>query len=100
MSTEVEFSHNTDFAWKAAARYEAMTPNLGRGYCRINLVMDLCAADGVNGNNPLDWDRLLSADDFNFMHDVAGICRHMNRETGELGGCFLPRFTAHQHTAD
>jgi hypothetical protein len=88
----VDFSRNTERAILAAKRYEgfAGTP---RGYKRMNLVMDLTAADGVNGNRPLDWDRLLSADDFNFMHDIAGISRHINRETGELEGHFLPRFT-------
>lgn len=35
---------------------------------------------------------LLAADDFNFAHDVAGIVRHIDRETGKLGGCFVPRF--------
>ena len=87
-----EFSRNIREATKAAERYEAAFPQQ-RGYKRINLVMDLTAADGVNGNLPLDWDRLLTADDFNFMHDLSGICRHMNRETGKLGDCFLPRFT-------
>ena len=40
----------------------------------------------------LRLDALLKADDFNFMHDAFGICRHLNRETGELDGRFLPRF--------
>lgn len=35
---------------------------------------------------------LLTADDFNFGHDLAGIKRHINRQTGELENCFLPRY--------
>lgn len=35
---------------------------------------------------------LLDADDFNFMHDVAGISNHINRETGKLENCFVPRY--------
>ena len=56
---------------------------------RRTLRMDLCA---VGGSCPMDWDRLIEADDSNFAHDVFGIRRHMDRTTGQLGGCFLPRF--------
>lgn len=50
--------------------------------------------DMVNVHNavPMDFQRMLEADRFNFIHDVAGIARHMNRETGQLEGGFLPRF--------
>jgi len=37
---------------------------------------------------------LLSADDFNFAHDITGIANHLDREKGVLTGCFLPRFSA------
>jgi hypothetical protein len=40
----------------------------------------------------LDFRRLLAADDFNLSHDVFGIERHLNRSTGRLEHCFLPRF--------
>lgn len=40
----------------------------------------------------LDLARLLAADDFNFAHDVFGIMAHINRQTGELMNCFMPRF--------
>ncbi|MBK1793395.1 hypothetical protein JHL21_02645 [Devosia sp. WQ 349] len=91
------FSKNSDQAAKAAERYEQMTPPAARsGYERINLMMDLTAADGVNGNRPIDWDRLIAADDFNFLHDIGGISRHVDRTTGHLGGCFLPRHTLPQ----
>jgi hypothetical protein len=88
----IEFSKNVDKAAAACERYEAMAGNRS-GYKRINLMMDLTAADGVNGNSPLDWERLMAADDINFLHDLAGISRHIDRETGSLGGHFLPRFT-------
>ena len=39
---------------------------------------------------------LLAADDFNFTHDVFGIRRYLNRETGELGGHFVPRYAVQQ----
>lgn len=43
---------------------------------------------------PLRLEALLEADDFNFMHDAFGIARHIDRETGKLGNCFLPRYAA------
>lgn len=56
------------------------------------LHMDISA---VHANGcPLELDRLLKADDFNFTHDVFGIMRHINRKTGKLTGFFLPRCKA------
>lgn len=57
---------------------------------RQDWLMDI-AATHRNGM-PLRLKELAEADDFNFMHDVCGIRRHLNRDTGELGGCFVPRF--------
>ena len=54
--------------------------------------MDITATH-ANGN-PLRLDALADADDFNFAHDVFGICRHLDRSTGELTGFFSPRFSA------
>lgn len=58
-------------------------------YEPLTATMDLTAAH-ANGCR-LDLERFLAFDDFNFTHDVAGIARHMNRETGRLGDHFLPR---------
>lgn len=54
--------------------------------------MDITACH-ANGT-PIKLDALLAADDFNFGHDVFGIRRHINRRTGQLENCFLPRFAA------
>lgn len=62
-----------------------------KGYKPINLEMDLIACH-LNGN-PLKLKELLAADDFNFVHDLAGISRHINRETGALEDCFSPRYS-------
>lgn len=51
--------------------------------------MDLSATHS-NGC-PLDFDKLLAADDFTFLHDILGIARHLDRTTGKLGQCFVPR---------
>ena len=42
----------------------------------------------------LKLDELISADLGDFLHDVTGIYSHINRETGQLENCFLPRFAA------
>lgn len=56
----------------------------------MDIAMDLTATH-ANGC-PMDFDRMETADDFNLMHDVGGIARHLDRETGKLVGGFLPRF--------
>jgi hypothetical protein len=56
----------------------------------LSLTMDItaCHANGCN----LKLAELLTADDFDFVHDVFGIRRHINRMTGQLEDCFLPRY--------
>jgi len=51
--------------------------------------MDLCA---VHFRMPLDFERLAEAPDFEVAHDVGGIYRYLDRRTGELTDCFVPRF--------
>lgn len=70
-----------------AQRFEAAYGK-PEGYQRLNLIMDLEAAHIAC---PIDLPGLLAADPTTFGHDVGGISRHINRETGELGGCFVPR---------
>lgn len=53
------------------------------------MLLDLSAAHQTIG---LCLDELLAADDGNFGHDVFGIQRHMNRDTGKLENGFMPRF--------
>jgi hypothetical protein len=54
------------------------------------LMMDLSAANANDcGLRLADF---LAAPDYDFLHDVYGIYRHMNRETGKLEGCFIPRY--------
>lgn len=58
---------------------------------RTSTMMDLEACH-CNGN-PLDFKLLLGFPDFDFAHDICGIARHMDRETGQLKDCFSPRCT-------
>lgn len=75
-----------------ARRGEAMAREHGLPYNARDVVMDITAAH-LNGN-PLRLADLLAADEFNFAHDVWGITRHIDRETGKLSHHFLPRFSA------
>lgn len=52
--------------------------------------MDITACH-CNGN-PLRLDDLLTADAFNFSHDVFGTHRNLNRKTGVLENLFSPRY--------
>lgn len=67
-------------------------PNLlqhGVAVTSYDLEMDVTAA---HITCPLDLQKLLDADDLNFFHDICGIRAHLDRTTGELTDCFLPRF--------
>lgn len=56
---------------------------------KMSLEMDITA---VHLNDcPLDLEKLMWFDEFNFMHDVAGIQSHIDRNTGKLKDHFLPR---------
>ena len=50
----------------------------------------------VNGVDTLDLAKLLAAPQFDFVHDICGIARNMQRSNwpGKLGNCFLPRCSA------
>jgi hypothetical protein len=70
----------TNRALKMFPHLDAMT---------FNMDLTACHANGC----PLDLEKLLNAPDADFGHDVLGIARHIDRETGVLGDCFLPRCT-------
>lgn len=90
---------NTDNHLAACVRFENIAREPDAFGSRQSRMMDLAAADGHNGNAAIDWARLLAADDFNFVHDVAGIHNHIDRRTGRIESGFLPRF-ARVSTAD
>lgn len=56
---------------------------------RKSTVMDLICCH--NHACPLDFEKLLQADNFNLLHDVQGIRNCLNRTNGQLENCFLPR---------
>lgn len=62
----------------------------GIDYLGLEMDVTACHANGC----PLKLAELLGAKEFDFLHDIGGIHRHINRETGKLENCFLPRFAA------
>ena len=56
---------------------------------RLDIHMDVTACH-CNGT-PLDLEKMLKAPAVDFANDVLGIRRHIDRRTGKIGNCFLPR---------
>lgn len=61
---------------------------LGRNFTNVAMDVDAVHANGC----PLLLAELRDAPDGDFAHDIAGITIHLNRRTGKLEGCFLPRY--------
>lgn len=74
---------------KVAARTTAHAEQIGFEYDKETAEMDLTAAH-ANGC-PIDFVALLDSDASNFGHDVFGIRSNLDRTTGELRNCFVPR---------
>jgi hypothetical protein len=71
--------------------FKELYPSQSNRPSRLHLLMDLTAVQ-ANGN-PLYLRELLNAPPFDFAHDIYGIRRHLNRETGQLANCFVPRYS-------
>ena len=60
---------------------------------RINInEIVLTLNDVIASGCPLDVERWIAADDFNFTHDLVGILRHYDPATGGFSHHFVPRF--------
>ncbi len=64
--------------------FHAIPPEL-----RQDIEMDLCVVDAFN--YPLDFPRMLKAEAADLMHDIHGIRANLNRKSGKLDNCFVPR---------
>ncbi len=69
---------------------EMNSRGVGIGLDEFSLQMDIIATH-INGCK-LKLKELLAADTGNFLHDVCGIIRHLDRTTGKLIDCFVPRY--------
>ncbi len=81
---------------KIAKRAVKMAASFGLKYDHLSCVMDISSC---HAEIPLHLELLLTADDFNFSHDVFGIYKHINRNTAKMEGCFLPRYAQSQLAA-
>jgi hypothetical protein len=63
---------------------------------RQELLMDIeaCHSNGC----PLQLEALLNASEADFVHDVGGITAHLDRQTGTLTDCFVPRYAVQMHS--
>ena len=77
-------------AEKAIKQVKLIYPKISK----LDLIMNIVAVHNENGKLRLeDW---LNADDQNFYHDIFGIMRHIDKETGKLKNFFEPRFTDYE----
>lgn len=70
-------------------RAERIAAKLGVKFSACEMIMDLTACN-ANGCR-LDFAKLLAFPDADFAHDVFGVRRYIDRETGRITGHFLPR---------
>lgn len=70
---------------QAIMRARDRNPSLDTVAAAVDLTM--CHANGC----PLDFAKLAGADEFELSHDVYGIANHLERDTGQLRGEFVPR---------
>jgi hypothetical protein len=55
-----------------------------------DLMIDI-AATHLNGE-PLDLEKLAEMEYIDAHHDISGIQDNLNRDTGQLENCFMPRY--------
>jgi hypothetical protein len=74
--------------YEQAATNGTQATDSGREMLKIVMDLSLCHRLACK----LDLAGLLNADNSNFVHDIMGIRRHLNRQTGQLMQCFEPRY--------
>lgn len=84
---------------KIARKFCDIANNKGWKCCdAIDVEMDI---EAVHCNCiPLRLEDMLNADEFSLIHDICGINRNLNRETGQIENFFLPRFSKPEKTTD
>lgn len=80
-------------ALSVAIRAQELFQRVGVERERGEIVMDLALTHNAC---PIDFERLAEFSDGDFAHDISGISRHLNRITGELEDCFVPRCALRQ----
>jgi hypothetical protein len=85
--------------WKISSSDALLVSQIAQRAVREKLTQDVqdvsmdVTATHLNGN-PLRLAELLKASLANFGHDITGIHRHLDRNTGKLKDYFSPRYSA------
>ena len=80
-----------DIIQKIADRAVKLNPELDHTEVMMDITATHCKGCALQLQSMADPKVM---DDFNFLHDIYGIAAHLNRETGQLERCFLPRAAA------
>ena len=83
--------NDNELIGRIANRAQKMYRDAGIQRHLIDCMMDV---DIVHRKSGLRLADLLEADNFNFSHDIGGIATHLDRRSGELKDCFVPRFSS------
>jgi len=75
---------------KIADRAVERIATLNVGLYRHNYCVYELTITHLNGC-PLNLQKLLKAPNFDFLHDILGIRKNIDKRTGKLRNCFLPR---------
>lgn len=81
---------DTDLIAEIAGKAAKLYADIGHDFDMMSMVMDL---EVVHAETPLRLEEMLESENYDFIHDIAGIRRHLNRATGRLEDFFVPRFT-------
>lgn len=81
--------HEADLIHSIARKASALALHHNIDYPILDATMDITACH-VNGM-PLELEKLKAAPTLDFMHDVFGIRKNINRITGTIENCFVPR---------
>jgi len=87
----IEFVKFTDEEQGSVDRIVDRAKDLVPNVSPLEVRMDISV---VHAQTSLRLGEFASADAGNFGHDLFGILTHLNRLTGELEDCFVPRFAA------
>jgi hypothetical protein len=89
--------------WSKGTKEEfVLIGNIAKKSCRIMPTLDRMTVEmdlyAVNQTIGLDLMALQEFDLSNLMHDIVGIANNINRVTGNLENCFLPRCAKHSRS--
>jgi hypothetical protein len=73
----------------AIANRAARTLNMPHHSMTFSMDLELC-----HSKNPLRLQEMLYSKDADLIHDVCGINKNLNHDTGKLENCFSPRYSA------